>query len=381
MYVAFLTPEYPHPQIAQSAGLGTSIQNLASELVKLGHKVSVFVYSQNVTEVFDANGITIHKIAYKKHPVLSWYFYRKDIQKYINKVIIKENIQLLEAPDWTGITAFMKFRCPLLIRLHGSDAYFCHLENRKQKRKNYFFEKHALKSADAVVSVSDFTAEITKNIFGINREIRIIHNGIDITKFSRSAIKIEPNTLLYFGAIIRKKGVLELAKIFNYVVAQSPNTKLTLLGKDVIDIFEKKSTLTLFKELLSNDAKENIEHKSQVPYNEVKAYIAKANIVVLPSLAEAFPMTWLEAMAMEKSMVTSNIGWAEELMLDGETGFCENPKKHQKYADKIIQLLNDSTLNNSMGMNARKHIEQHFSQQKIGIENSNYFESIINVST
>ena len=133
MQIAFLTSEYPHPKIAQSAGLGTSIKNLATELTKLKHRVYVFVYSQGSTEIFDDNGISVHKIAFKKYSLMGWYFYRKYIQNYINKTIQKENIDLLEAPDWTGITAFMKISCPLVVRLHGSDAYFCHLENRKQK--------------------------------------------------------------------------------------------------------------------------------------------------------------------------------------------------------------------------------------------------------
>ena len=141
MHIGFLTSEFPHKSLSQSAGLGTSIKNLASELVKLGHKVSVFIYSQNTSEVLNVDNIVIHKIAYKKYAFASWYFYRKDIQNYINRIIGKNQIDLIEAPDWTGITAFMKFKCPLLIRLHGSDAYFCHLENRKQKGKIFSLKK------------------------------------------------------------------------------------------------------------------------------------------------------------------------------------------------------------------------------------------------
>jgi len=377
MHIAFLTPEYPHSKIAQSAGLGTSIKNLATELVKLNHQVSIFVYSQDDTEVFDDNGVTIHKIAYKKHTFLSWYFYRKDIQKYINKIIVKEKINLIEAADWTGITAFMKFDCPLLIRLHGSDAYFCNLEGRKQKNKNFFFEKKALKSADYITSVSKFTADKTKDIFEIDKEIKIIHNGINIKEFSNINIEKESNSLLYFGSIIRKKGVLELATIFNLIIEKSPNTKLTLLGKDVIDIFENKSTLNLFKEKVSAQAIKNIIYIEHVPYNEVKTYIAKAKVVVLPSFAEAFPMTWLEAMAMEKALVTSNIGWANELMIDSETGFTVNPKNHQEYASKILELLHDDALNSKMGIGAQKQIETSFLQEGIANQNLNYYKNII----
>lgn len=386
MHIAFLTSEYPHPKITHSAGIGTSIKNLAVELVKQQHTVTVFIYSQDANEVFQEGGITIYKIAYKKYSVFSWYLYRKQLQNYMNRVIKTTQIDLIEAPDWTGITAFMKFCCPLLIRLHGTDAYFCHLEGRKQKWKNYFFEKIALKSADYITSVSEFTAKETTQLFNIKTAIKIIHNGIDTAQFHNNQNmlfneKSLGESILYFGSIIRKKGVLELAKIFNRVIENKPSAKLTLLGKDVMDIVENKSTLALFMSKLSSEAKQQVTHIHQVPYEKVKEHIAKASVIVLPSFAEAFPMTWLEAMAMGKALVTSNIGWANELMIAGETGFMENPKAHQLYADKILQLLENQELNTTFGKNAQQRIETSFSQGLIGKQNIEFFKNIINDRT
>jgi len=378
MHIAFLTPEFPHPKISHSAGIGTSIKNLAVELLKNKHKVTVFVYSEDTNEIFQDHGITIHKIAHKKYKILSWYFYRKQLQNYINTFISKDQIDIIEAPDWTGITAFMKFKCKFLIRLHGTDAYFCQLEGRKQKLKNYFFEKIALKSVDAIISVSKFTAQETIKLFNLSKPIKVIYNGIDIHSFSTSNEKVAANSILYFGSIIRKKGILELAEIFNEVVENNPRAKLTLLGKDVIDVFSKISTLQLFNNTLTTEAKKNTKHISHVPYNEVQAYIAEASVIVLPSYAEAFPMTWLEAMAMGKALVTSNIGWATELMIDGKTGFIENPNNHHLYADKISELLENKELNITFGENAKQHIAARFSQAIIGKKNIEYFESIIN---
>src|SRR5690606_9894825 len=100
--------------------------------------------------------------AKRKHWAFNWYLERKRYQRIIQKHIDKERIDLVEVPDWTGISAFMKFKIPLVIRLHGSDRYFCHLEDRKQKWKHHFLEKRAIKYADAIVSVSSFTGELTK---------------------------------------------------------------------------------------------------------------------------------------------------------------------------------------------------------------------------
>src|SRR5690606_8080471 len=144
-------------------------------------------------------------------------------------------IHAIEAPDWTGITAFMKLKCPLVIRMNGSDAYFCKLENRQQKKKNFFFEKAALKGADHLLSVSKFTAEQTALIFKLKKEITVIPNSVDTSYFKPGNKSLEKNTILYFGTIIRKKGVLELAEIFNIITQEIPEAKLVFAGKDVID--------------------------------------------------------------------------------------------------------------------------------------------------
>ncbi len=164
MKIAFLTSEYPHSKTSHSGGLGTSIKNLAEALVKQKVEVFIFIYGQKSTEIFTDNGLKFYFIEDKKYRFGKWYFYRKHIQNYINKVIISEEINIIEAPDWTGITAFMKFKVPLIIRFHGSDTYFCHLEERKQKLKNYFFEKLAINGATAFIAPTKFAGPLRANL-------------------------------------------------------------------------------------------------------------------------------------------------------------------------------------------------------------------------
>ena len=378
MHVGFLTPEYPHPSLSPSGGLGTSIKNLAVRLAASGVKVTVFVVFQNQDETFEDHSVIIKSIKLIKHPFFGWYKERKRIQYIIQKEITKKSIDVLEAPDWTGISAFMKFSVPLVIRLNGSDGYFCKLDNRKQKFKNYVFEKTALKNADKIVSVSTFTGTITKKIFGLKNNIQTIHNSIDVDQFSPNNSKINNGQILYFGTIIRKKGVLELAKAFNLVIKKSSNANLLLVGKDAIDVFTKTSTIQLFYDLLSPEARASVTHLQEVPYNKIKYYIHKANVVVLPSFAEAFPMTWLETLALEKPLVSSNIGWANELMVNNSTGFTVDPRNHEEFALKIIELLESPKLCEAYGKAGRLRVIENFSAQKITNQNIEFYKSVIN---
>jgi glycosyltransferase involved in cell wall biosynthesis len=168
-----------------------------------------------------------------------------------------------------------------------------------------------------------------------------------------------------------------LAEIFNKVVEQVPNVQLQLVGKDVMDVFEHASTYQLFEKRLTAEAKKQVVHIPQVPYAEVKVFLQKATVVVLPSFAEAFPMTWLEAMAMGKALVTSNIGWASEVMIDGTTGYTEHPTNHKAYANKIVTLLTNKNVNCTFGKQAKAHIETNFSHDKICVQNLHFYKSLL----
>lgn len=373
MHIAFLTPEFPDPKLSRSGGLGTSIKNLARGLVAQGVRVTVFVVGQQKDIDFKSEDIHIKSISKQKHWAFNWYLERKRYQKIIQKHIDKEGIDLIEAPDWTGISAFIKFTVPLMIRLNGGDGYFCHLDGRKQKRKHRFLEKRALRGADAIVSVSKFTGDLTKTLFGLTNEILTIPNSINTDAFKPLDIVINQGQLLYFGTLIRKKGLLELAKIFNKVVERVPQCTLLLIGKDANDVFEKVSTVSLFMVLLSDEAKMRVKHLDEVPYAEIQNYIASSQVVVLPSFAEAFPMTWLETLAMEKALVSSNIGWASELMVDGVTGFTVDPKNHELYAEKISELLDDPDRCVEFGKASRKHVIQNFSTEVITKRNIAFY--------
>ena len=377
MHLGFLTSEYPHPRTRPAAGIGTSIKNMAESLVGKRVEVSVFVYDQKEDDIFIEGGIKIHLIKHRSFKLLGWYLHRKFLQNYLNKYIAADSIDAIEAPDWTGITAFMALRCPLTIRMNGSDTYFCHLENRPQKKKNFWFEKTALQGADYLLSVSEFTAEETKLLFGLERKITIIPNSINTRSFLPQDEKIAANTILYFGSIIRKKGVLELAEIFNLVAEENPQARIILAGKDVKDQKTARSTKELMKEKISPEAVKRVIWLGNLSYDEVRKEISKAQVVALPSFAEALPMTWIEAMALEKALVTSDIGWAQEIMENGETGFTVDPKDHEAYANKILLLMNNSELATKMGKAARQRVLEKFSTEVVVQQNISFYEGVV----
>jgi glycosyltransferase involved in cell wall biosynthesis len=286
---------------------------------------------------------------------------------------------MVEAPDWTGITAHIKPNCPIVIRLNGSDTYFCHLDQRPVKFLNRIQEQLALSNADGLLSVSRYTADVTQQLFGIKRQFEIIPNSIDLGKFQKDEKIVEqPNTILYFGTLIRKKGLLELPLIFNEVIKQYPEAKLIFIGRDASDVISgNPSTWHLMKPLFSTEAEKNVTYLGSVPYAEMAQHINAATVCVFPTFAEALPVSWIEAMAMQKAIVASSIGWAEEVIDDAENGFLVQPTAHQLYADKIVTLLNDASLRNEFGLKARQKVSQKFSIEVVAQQSVAFYHKLL----
>ena len=380
MKIAFLTPEYPHPKTGSSGGIGTSIKNLAQGLLQEGCQVRVLVYGQKEEGVFDDNGISVQQIKNVKFKGLSWYLTRKKLEKIINLLYEKKEVDLVEAPDWTGITSFIQpQKCPIIIRLNGSDTYFCHLDHRPVKWNNKFHEKRALQKANALLSVSQFTANLTNEVFGLQKDFTIIPNSIDVDLFNGDNDNSnDMNTILYFGSLIRKKGLLELPLIFNEVVQKNPNAQLILIGRDVSDVVSgNASTWALMQELFTQEALKKVTYLGSVPYQEIKAHIKAASLCVFPTFAEALPVSWIEAMALQKTIVASNIGWANEVIADGVEGFLVHPTHHQQYAERILELIENPKWQADFGLAARKKVLEKFSIQIVAQQSLSFYNKVI----
>jgi glycosyltransferase involved in cell wall biosynthesis len=378
MHIAYLTPEYPHKKISNGGGMGTSIKNLVEALVALGHQVSVFVYGQPANALFIDNRITFHLLAQKKYALGGFYFYRKHLEKYIHRNAV--GIDILEAPDWTGITAFMNLRIPLIVRFHGSDTYFCHIENRPQKFKNKFFEKNAVRKATAFIAPTQYAGDVSIKLFQVPKErLKVIPYGLQLEHFkNESPEHYTPYTLLNIGTLIRKKGVFQLIEMFNRLVELEPQSSLIFIGTDSGDVSTgARSTWELMQAKMTTKAAARISYLSKIPYHDVQAQIKKAHVCVFPSLAETLGMVTIESMALGKAVVNTDIGWAQDLIDHGINGFMHHPDDFEAYVSTIMVLFNDEKLVKKIGQAGRLKAEVKFNMHKIVHENLKYYKSIL----
>jgi starch synthase len=374
MHICFLTCEYPP---LPSGGIGASIRNLARSLAAFGNRVTVLGWGRSAE--FDDHGVRVRFLPGDHPPKMGWLLNRLRVQRELRRMVCEEQLAVIEAPDWCGLSAGIRPGCPVVVRCHGSAVYFAHILNESVRPSVRWAEQMAFSAAQGVAAVSRFTAHLTAQLFGLQKPVRVIANGVNLDWFPPAAEnETEPHVVLYFGTLVRKKGVLDLCRAFSTVAARAPHARLRLIGRDSGDRRTgSASTWSLCQKELSPQARARTEYVGAVPYMEVCRHVRRAAVCVFPSYAEALPLSWLEAMACAKPVVAYNLGWAGEVVLHGRTGLLAPAGRPDLLADEIVRLLESPAAAYELGCAGRRRVEEQFSAVRIAEASMDWYRSAI----
>jgi len=97
-----------------------------------------------------------------------------------------------------------------------------------------------------------------------------------------------------------------------------------------------------------------------VPSNELGPIYADADVVILPTVSDAFPLVALEAMACGTPVLASRVSGLPEMIEDWQTGFLVKPGDVGQLAMGIRFMTGDHTLRERMGSNGRRRVREEF---------------------
>jgi glycosyltransferase involved in cell wall biosynthesis len=373
MHVGFLTTEYPP---LPAGGIGTSVRNLARALVAHGHRATVVGWGREAE--FDDAGVRVRFLEESRVPRMGWLLNRAAARRELARLVEEEELDVVEAPDWCGLSAGIDLPCPLAIRCNGSSTYFAEILGERARRRVTLAERLALERADGLAAVSRFTADRTRFLFGLPDRFEIIPNSVDTARFvpGRPA-EVEPARILYLGTLVRKKGVLDLGPVFSEVVRREPRARLELVGRDALDgRTGSRSTREILAASLSPQARARTDFVGPLPYDSVQERVRPAAVCVFPSYAEAQPLAWLEAMACGRPIVGYDFGWAREVVRSGLDGILVPPGDLRALADVLVALLDDPELAAGMGASARLRVEAGFDAGVVALRCLAWYSSL-----
>jgi glycosyltransferase involved in cell wall biosynthesis len=116
---------------------------------------------------------------------------------------------------------------------------------------------------------------------------------------------------------------------------------------------------------------------SSVSHDIMLHRMAEADIVVVPSLSEAFGLVNVEALAVGTPVVASRIGGIPEIIRDGVDGLLFEPGNAHDLADKLAVLISDPELRARMGKNGRERFLSTFEQRVVIKDQADWFEQLV----
>ncbi len=230
-------------------------------------------------------------------------------------------------------------------------------------------EKTAIQAADAVVTISEPLKDLIVS-WGVNpAKIHIIPNAVDTTLFnprSPSArlvkkYKLEGKTVVGFiGSLTGYEGLKELVSVVDELIKEGLDIALMIVGDG-----REKADLKNFTK------SKNIIFTGRVSFEEVEEYYSLFDICPFPRnnfevCRYVPPLKILEAMAMKKAVIVSNVAPLLEIVEDGVNGLVCKADDTVSLKHSIVQLYEDILLRKRLGENARKWVEHNRSWNVIG---------------
>jgi N-acetyl-alpha-D-glucosaminyl L-malate synthase BshA len=339
-------------------GSGVLATELGKALAQKGHQVHFITYQQPVRLNGFIPNIFYHEVQVPTYPLFDYPPYETALASTMVDVIKNNQLQLLHVhyaiPHASAAYMAKKILeqegiyIPVITTLHGTDITLV------GRDKTYApVVAFSINQSDAITAVSQNLRDETFKTFKIEKNIEVIHNFVDVQRFSRKPIDafkkvIAPNgerVLLHASNFRRIKRVQDVVKIFHAVSKQIPS-KLLFVG----DGPERGSAEDLCRQLGVCDDVRFVGKQEQM-----EDILAIADLFLLTSEYESFGLAALEAMAAGVPVVSTNAGGLSEIMVQGFNGYMSNVGDVEMMSQQAMDILGNEERLQQFKQNAAQH--------------------------
>lgn len=232
-------------------------------------------------------------------------------------------------------------------------------------RKVRFYEtldRIVLRLADHVVCVSEGQAAKVRKAGVRDANISVIHNSVDVARFSRMDSRAEQtlrglfpdpvsHIFMAVGRLSPEKGFDFLIDAAGQVCGRHENVGFVLVGDGPLraDLHARIQSLGLQRRFILAGFRKDVD-----------ALLPHATCLVQSSHTEGMPNVVLEAMAASVPVIATSVGGTPELVVDRETGILIPPGSVSAISEAILTLLGDSMQRAYMGRVGRSRVEEQF---------------------
>jgi L-malate glycosyltransferase len=336
-------------------GSGVVATELGLALAAKGHQIHFITYKRPVRLTHYQENVFFHEVNTEEYPLFDYTPYDTTLTSKLVDVVKYEKLDLLHVhyaiPHATvaflakQILADEGIFIPVVTTLHGTDITLVGSD-----RSFAPVVAFSINQSDGVTAVSNHLRKQTCEQLKIKKEIEVIYNFIDFSRFSRlnkehfrKAIAPEGEKILVHTSNFRKvKRIEDVIRTFEIVQKKIPS-KLLLVG----DGPERPRLERMTRELGLYDHVRFLGKQ-----DAIEEILAVADLFLIPSENESFGLAALEAMACEVPVISSNAGGLPEVNIHGVTGCVADVGDYEAMAQHALMLLEDEAMLKTYSHNA-----------------------------
>ena len=221
--------------------------------------------------------------------------------------------------------------------------------------------------ADVIIVLSESWKLGLINDLQLNEgKIKVVYNPCPIIKLHEEIQK--ENIILYAGTLNERKNYKTLINAFSIIAKEFPNWKLVFAGNG-----EVTQGIDLVRRL---EVENQVDFKGWIAGEDKYQLFSKATIFCLPSFAEGFPMSVLDAWAYGLPVITTPVGGIPDVAIDGENIILFNPNDVIALSEKLRKLIVDKDLQYKLSKEAINFSNKQFSINFISKKINNIYSKL-----
>lgn len=365
MHIVYLVHAFPAFGGLSAGGAGNYVYTMATTMKAYGHEIDIVTESKE-NKIYDLDGIKLHHInatiGFKdtgRHMstvakflknLSRTFWYNREVRK-INK---RSKVDIVQCVNSYGIALFRSRKIPYVIRVSDEpylwrESGFIDFDFEKAKKVYQIdneMQNWALKRADRVIAPSYFVKEYLSKKYSL--DICVIEGPVKIDKTWDLCLK-EDNLQIdkywfSFGYLSYRKQIHVLAYIIDDLLDKYPDMKYVYAGRDREIKYEGEYVKVT--EIISRNVKKNIDRVvflGEISDRErLFSIIKNARLCILPTRMDNLPNTCMEAMVMNKIVVSSTSDYGtsvEQIIEDGVSGFLAYADDNESLKSKVIEAM------------------------------------------
>lgn len=362
------------------------VYNISRALAKRGHEVTIITTKCNFNEktADEIRNFGVEVIPFDYLFDLHLFIPSPSIKKWLS-----ENIRDFDVIHLNGARSYQnnivlkyanKYKVPYILQPHGSILRIIDIKPLKLIY-DLIWGNDILMNSSRIIALHKREVEQIKSRGISENKIDIVPNGIDLLEFSdlpprgrfreKHNIRMNTKIILFLGRIHKIKGINLLIEAFSELNECLVDTMLVIVGRDdgLLDSLQKQ---VVFLKLT-----DNVLFTGPLFGNEKIEAFNDADVYVLPSIYDTFPLTIMEACACGIPIVTTDRCGIADIVKDSVGYVVEYNSYQLKQA--LIDILTDPDLRKNFGMEGKILVKEKFNWSKIVVDLEKTYQNAINI--